>query len=77
MIVQETVVIDGHEFTRTYSDANRYVVRDGIAYDEAWDPAEFGRTYTEGDLIPSGDESEDEDETTAREIVDILLGGAT
>lgn len=55
MIRTETHTIDGREFIRTYSDAGRYVVRDGISYDEAWDPAEFGRTYTEGDLIPETD----------------------
>lgn len=52
MIQTETFYINGHEFTRTYSDANRYVVRDGIEYSEACDPAEFGRTYTEGDPMP-------------------------
>ena len=51
MIQTETFYINGREFTRTYSDSNRYVVRDGISYGEACDPAEFGRTYTEGDLI--------------------------
>lgn len=51
MIVTERLVIDGREFTRNYSDAGRYVVRDGISYEEALDPAEFGRVYTEGELI--------------------------
>ena len=49
-IVTETFYVGEREFTRTYSDANRYVVREGISYDEACDPAEFGRTYTEGDI---------------------------
>ena len=52
MIRTETFYIDDKEFTRTYSDKNHYVVRDGISYEEACDPAEFGRTYTEGDQIP-------------------------
>lgn len=56
MIVTETIYIDGREFTRTYSNANRYVVREGVPYDEAIDPSEYGRTYTEGDLIDGGDE---------------------
>ena len=49
-IVTENYILNGREFTRTYSNANRYVVRDGIEYDEANDPSEFGRIYTEGNL---------------------------
>lgn len=60
MIQTETFYINGHEFTRTYSDANRYVVRDGIEYSEACDPAEFGRTYTEGNEMPQEDGDADE-----------------
>lgn len=53
--------VNGRDFVRTWSDAHRYVVRDGISYDEACDPAEFGRTYTEGDIIPlvGGGETEE------------------
>ena len=51
MVRTETFYIRGNEFTRTYSDANRYVVRDGIEYEEACDPSNLGRTYTEGDTI--------------------------
>lgn len=60
MIITETFYIDGKEFTRNYSDAGRYVVRDGISYEDACDPAEFGRTYTEGDLIPPEEVTDDE-----------------
>ena len=67
MIITELYNIKGVDFVRTYSDAGRYVVRDGISYDEACDPAEFGRTYTEGDLIP-------ETEASAQEVLDILMG---
>lgn len=66
MIVTETYMLNGREFTRTYSDANRYVVRDGIEYSEANDPSEFGRTYTEGDVM--------EENTDAEEIINILTG---
>lgn len=66
MIITETYMLNGREFTRTYSDANRYVVRDGIEYSEANDPSEFGRTYTEGDVM--------EENTDAEEIVNILTG---
>ncbi len=73
MIVQETFEINGRQFIRTYSDAGRYVVGGSPegAYDEATDPAELGRVYTEGDLIP--DEGR---EATAQELLDIILGGA-
>lgn len=52
MIIQERFTINGREFIRTYSDAGRYVVRDGVSYGEANDPAEFNRQYTEGELMP-------------------------
>lgn len=70
MIVIENITIDGRPFTRTYSNERCYVVRDGAQYEEAIDPAEFGRTYTEGEII-------EEPEADAEEIVNILLGGAT
>lgn len=54
MIIQEQLTIGGRAFVRTYSDAGRYVVSDetGVEYTEAYDPAEMGRTYHEGDVIP-------------------------
>lgn len=70
-IITEHFDVNGRDFIRTTSDAGRYVVRDGVEYTEACDPAEFGRTYTEGALIPA-----DERESEAAEILDILLGGA-
>ena len=69
MIVTENVIIDGRQFTHNYSDENRYVVRDGISYAEAYDPAEFGRTYTEGDVMPTDETLEDK-----AEAYDILMG---
>lgn len=68
MIKTEQFEIDGRQFTRTYSDSGRYVVRDGVSYSEACDPAEFDRTYTEGDVMP-------DTESNAEEILDIILGG--
>ena len=38
---------DGVVLNRTYSDAGMKIERDGFAYDEAIDPAELGRQYTE------------------------------
>lgn len=72
MIVQEHFDVNGRDFIRTYSNSGRYVVRDGVEYSEACDPAEFGRTYTEGELMPP-DESALADKA---EAYDILLGGA-
>ena len=60
MIITEIVEINGRQFTRNYSNEGRYVVRDGKQYDEAYDPIEFGRTYTEGDLIPVEEPTEEE-----------------
>lgn len=49
MLKTETITINGRTFTRTWSDAGYQVERDGALYDEAIDPAELGRTYTETD----------------------------
>ena len=69
MIVQEHFDVDGRDFIRTYSDAGRYVVRDGESYSEACDPAEFARVYTEGDPMPS-----EETAAQAEEVLNILMG---
>lgn len=67
MIRTETFMLGEREFTRTWSDANRFVVRDGVEYTEANDPSEFGRTYVEGDRIP-------DEEITAEDALNILMG---
>ena len=67
MIRQEHFDVNGRDFIRTTSDSGRYVVRDGVSYSEACDPAEFGRVYTEGDLMPV-------EEGEAEEILNIILG---
>lgn len=69
MIVQEHFDVEGRDFIRTYSDAGRYVVRDGVEYSEACDPAEFGRVYTEGELMPPEDIA-----AQAEEVLNILMG---
>ena len=68
MIFTETLNVDGVELVRTYSDSGKYVVRDGVAYEEAIDPVEFGRVYTEGDDILI-DEPTDEDYMQAGKIM--------
>ena len=58
-------MVDGVTLVRTYSDAGKYIQRDGVTYAEAIDPASLGREYTETDEdIPTTDkftptESED------------------
>lgn len=73
MIVQETYTLNGRVFVRTYSNAGRYVVRDGVSYSEANDPAELGRTYAEGELMPD----EDFDAQAAYEQLRTDLAAAT
>jgi hypothetical protein len=73
MIVQETYELGGRQFVRTYSDAGRYVVGGDPpgAYAEANDPAELGRTYVEGELMPTDERTDIADKA---EAYDILMG---
>lgn len=48
MIQTETVTIGGRQYRRTYSDTHK-IARDGIEYDEAIDPVDTDREYTETD----------------------------
>lgn len=76
MIVTETFYIGERQFTRTYSDSNRYVVRDGVSYSQACDPAQFGRTYTQGEIMedaPTENAQQDAYATAGR----ILMGVET
>ena len=57
---------DGVQLVRTYSDLGRKIMRDGVAYDEAIDPADSGRVYTEVN---------EPTELTADEALEILTGG--
>lgn len=38
---------DGVDLYRTYSDRGMMIERDGILYDEAIDPSDYGRIYIE------------------------------
>ena len=49
MIIQTTKEINGVVYDYTCSDSGMKILRDGVEYDEAIDPAEFGRQYTETD----------------------------
>lgn len=57
MIKTEQIEINGRIFTHTWSDEGKQLIRDGIAYDDAYDPAELGRTYIESEEVED-DESE-------------------
>lgn len=52
MIKTETIIINGRQFIHTYSD-NGILIHGGSPegdYSEAYDPAEFGRTYIETNI---------------------------
>lgn len=67
MIKTESLVINGASFIRTYSDLGRKVERDGVLYDEAIDPVNSGRTYTEStEMIDA------EEDVTESEIIEEL-----
>lgn len=70
-IKTETFEVNGRHFVRTWSDENRYVVGGNPygEYEEGLDPAEFGRTYTEGNLM-----TDEEIESNAQEILNIIMG---
>lgn len=72
MVVQEHVEINGRDFIYSYSDAGRYIVggEPQGQYVDAYDPAEYGRTYIEGDVMPP-DETALADKA---EAYDILMG---
>lgn len=73
MIITEKVTIRNRDFIRTYSDSNRFVVRDGVSYSEAIDPLDSGRVYTEGEAMP--EEVTDLSEVEAKaKAYDILVG---
>ena len=57
MLKTETATYNGKEYVRTWSDESMMIERDGVLYEEALDPAELGRTYTETDQ-PIVNESE-------------------
>lgn len=66
MIVTE-IMPDGR--IRTYSNINMKIKRDGVLYDDAVDPENSGRTYSETDEVIEGAD------ISAEEMVSIILGG--
>lgn len=60
MIKAEQIRLNGVDYTRTYSDKNMMIERDGAVYSEAIDPIGSGRTYTETDTpVPKEDDGTD------------------
>ena len=47
MLKTEKVIYSGKEYIRTWSDKDMMIERDGALYEEAIDPVDSGRTYTE------------------------------
>ena len=68
MIHTEIITINGRQLRRTCSDTYM-VTRDGAEYDEAVDPIDTDRVYSESTTPPP-------DEITAQEALDIILGGS-
>lgn len=68
MIVTENMTIKGRAFVRTYSDSGYMVERDGVSYNEAIDPAEFGRTYTESNVFDNAEATEDDYQSSLRDM---------
>ena len=70
MIIQEYFEIRGQLFTRTHSDAGRYIIGGNpeTEYIEAIDPANAARSYVEGRPIEAPDISDEE-------ALAIILGG--
>lgn len=71
MIKCDEYTLNGIAFKRWYSDSGFYVEREGIMYEEACDPAEYGRTYNETN-VPI----EEPDDPTAEELLEIITGEA-
>lgn len=71
MIVTETITVNDRLYQHTYSDKGFCVVRDGVQYDEAIDPIDSGRTYTETDIPILTDTANEEDYINALESLGV------
>lgn len=62
MIIRETKTIGGAAFTYTHSDKGMMIERDGVLYEEAYDPIHIDREYTETEVpIPVQEEPQKEE----------------
>lgn len=69
MIIAEKAMTTNGEYYHYYSDENRYIIVNGIAYGVYWSKHES--ECTEGEIIEESPEDVDADEA-----LEILLGGA-
>ena len=61
MLKAETITINDKEYTRTWSDAGKMIERDGALYEEAVDPVNLKRNYSETEQeIPDQEATEAE-----------------
>lgn len=67
MLKTEVLIIDEKAYVRTWSDKGMMIERDGAIYEEAIDPAELGRTYTETEQEIPPREATEADYLTALE----------
>ena len=73
MIVKELYAVrsDGVTLYHTYSDIGVYIMRDGVKYEDAIDPASEEREYQEtNEMIPVADLPEEETENEDAESGD-------
>ena len=77
MIIKTTKEINGVMYAYAYSDSGYMIERDGVRYSEAVDPRDSARVYTETEELIEAEGSEEEQDISAEEALDILLGGAT
>lgn len=68
MLLRENITINSKEYVRTYSDTYT-ITRDGAEYDEAIDPVDSGRIYTETANIKG---SVEDDEATEADYLEAL-----
>lgn len=74
MIQTERIAMNNKECIKTYSDSGYLIERDGVQYEEAVDPVNSGREYTETDISIEKDVEatvEDYQEALARLGVDL------
>ena len=67
MLETEILIINGRKHVRTWSDKGMMIERDNAIYEEAIDPAELGRTYTETEQEIPPREATEADYLTALE----------
>lgn len=73
MLKTEKVIYNGTEYICTWSDLGMKIERDGAMYEEAVDPVDSGRTYTETDMPIPAEEAEESDYLAALDRLGVAL----